>query len=111
MMKRTYGIQTLLNLLKQYAPVSDPYSSEDNVVIYLQDVTTHIDYYILSWDPDFMDFFALVDPLCCSNVLDLETVPLCTLENSVLFYRIYPKNKQIHWKKIYKRILPLKNGI
>lgn len=108
-MKRTQDIRTVLRLLNQYVPVSD--SSAGNVVLYIQDVTTHIDYYIIDWFPALKDFFALVDPLHYDNVLDLEYVSVYSLEDSTLFYEVYPEKKQIHWKQKYKQLLPLKPGI
>ena len=104
-------IQSVLYLLKQYVPVSDPDSSADNVVIYIQDVSAHIDYYILDWNPDFMEFFALVDPVQYDNVLDLESVPLDYLEDSTLIITVYSEKAPVHWKKIYNQLLPFKRGI
>ena len=108
-MKRTQDIRTVLRLLNQYVPDSD--SSAGNVVLYIQDVSAHIDYYILDWNPALKEFFALVDPMHYDNVLDLETVPVSVLEDSTLFYEVYSGKKQIHWKKKYKQLLPLKTGI
>lgn len=114
-MKRTENIQTVRNLLKRYVPVFIPAADSDcgadNVVIYIQDVTDHIDYYILNWNPLSDDFFALTDPLHYDNVLDLENIPLCCLEGNTLFYKVYAENRQIYWKKKYRQLLPLKPGI
>ena len=108
-MKLSQDIRTVLRLLNQYVPDSD--SSAGNAVLYIQDVTAHIDYYILGQDPVLKDFLALVDPLHYDNVLDLEFVPLHFLEDSTLFYEVYSGKKQIHWKKKYKQLFPLKPGI
>lgn len=114
-MKRTENIQIIRRLLKQFVPVVHPADDSvcgaGNVVIYIQDITDHIDYYILDWDPAFDEFFALTDPLGYDNVLDLESVPLCCLKEHTLFYKVYPQNRQIHWKKKYRQLLELKPGI
>lgn len=110
-MKRTQDIRTVLRLLDQYVPVSDSDRSAGNVVLYIQNVTAHIDYYVLDWNPAWKEFFALVDPLHFDNVLDLEYVPVSELEDSTLFCEVYSGKKQIHWKKKYKHLLPLKSGI
>lgn len=108
-MKRTQNIRTVLRLLNQYVPDSD--SSAGNVILYIQDVSAHIDYYILNWNPSLKEFFALVDPLHFDNVLDLEYVPVSVLEDSTLFYEVCSGKKQVHWKKKFKQLLPLKPGI
>lgn len=108
-MKYTQNIRTVLRLLNQYVPDSD--SSAGNVMLYIQDVSAHIDYYILNWNPSLKEFFALVDPLYFDNVLDLEYVPVSTLEDSTLFYEVCYGKKQVHWKKKYNQLLPLKPGI
>lgn len=108
-MKRTQDIRTVLRLLDQYVPDSD--SSAGNVMLYIQNVTAHIDYYVIDWNPALKEFFALVDPLHYDNVLDLESVPVSTLEHNTLFYTVYSGKKQIHWRKKHKQLLPLKSGI
>ena len=114
-MKRTDNIQTIRKLLKQFVPAVNPVDDSDcgadNVIMYIQDVTAHIDYYILNWDPAFDEFFALTDPLHYDNVLDLESVPVCCLEGNTLFYKVYPLGRQIHWKDKYRQLLKLKPGI
>ena len=110
-MKFTNDSKVLRNLLIQNVPVEVDDVNQNKVVLYIQDVTTYIDYYIISWSPELNDFLALVDPLHTDNVLDLEHVPLSFLKDSRLFYKVYPKSKQYNWKKKYEELLPVKYGI
>ena len=114
-MKLIRDSQTFRCLLKQYVPVFDPsddsHREPDRIAIYLQDISANIDFYILSWNPAYDEFFTLVDPLHCGNVLDLEYVPISFPEDSLLFCIVYPPGKQIHWKVKYRQLLKLKCGI
>ncbi|MBQ8091997.1 MAG: hypothetical protein IJ242_00245 [Clostridia bacterium] len=114
-MMYTGNIQVFRNLLKRHVPATvlsdDSESGPDKVIVYVQDATTFTDYYIMSWNPEYDEFFALVDPLPFSNVLDLEFVPVSCLEGSTLFYKLYSANRLPHWKEKYNELLPLKHGI
>ena len=110
-MKFTKDNKVLKNLLNQNVPVEVDDVKHDKVVIYIQDVTNYIDYYIISRSPESDEFLALVHPLQTNNVLELEHVPLSFLKGSRMFYKVFPTAKQYSWKKKYKEILPIKYGI
>ena len=110
-MKHTRDIRTVIRLLDKYLPLADSDSSAGNVILYIQDVCSHIDYYILDWNPVSQEFTALVDPLHYDNVLELGSVPVHTLNNNDLYYLILSRKDQIHWEKKYRQLLFLKPGI
>ena len=110
-MRYTKDIKVFKTLLKQNVPAEGDDDNQGKIVMYVQDLTTCIDYYIIYRSSSLDEFLALVDPLKTSNVLDLEYVPISFLEGSHLYCRIYSKKKQINWKKKYQEILPIKHGI
>ena len=110
-MKFTKDSEVLRNLLNQNVPVEVDDANQNKVVIYIQDVTNYIDFYIISRSPKSDEFLALVDPLHTNNVLGLEHVPMSFMKGNRIYYKIFPKTKQYNWKKKYKELLSIKYGI
>ena len=113
-MNFTKDISVFRSLLERYVTAVKPDcpdSGKSNVVLYIQDVTQSIDFYIINWIPDYDEFFALADPLYIDNVLELEHVSISFLKDSHLFYKVYRRKDQVNWKKKFYELLPLKYGI
>ena len=109
-MKFTNDIRVLRTLLKKNVPEEDN-GNHNKVMMYVQDITASIDYYIISWSPKSNDFLALTDPLRTDNVLDIEHAPLSFLDDNRLYYTVLGKTRQVTWMKKYNELLPLKHGI
>lgn len=68
-MRYTKDIKVFKTLLKQNVPVEGNDENQGNIVMYVQDLTTCIDYYIICRSSILDAFLALVDPLKTSKEL------------------------------------------
>ncbi len=77
-MKYTASLPEIRKVIMTNAQRELPEDAENEkappVSIYIQDCTSHIDFYVISWHKESDCFFALVDPLPDPQVLDLEYV-------------------------------------
>jgi ferritin len=69
-MQYTNKSSVLFNFLKAYVPEEiDPEEDVTDIFLYVQNVTTAIDFYVLQYSSEFGDMLALVDPLHDPQVL------------------------------------------
>ena len=103
-MQYTHKSFVLSKFLKHYVPEE----STADIYLYIQDVTTDIDFYVIEYDSQYGDMVALVDPIPDPMILDLELVNVDSLDGHRLFIKVFKKNSPLKLEEVQNRILPLK---
>lgn len=104
--KITSSLDEIRKLAKNNLPTRR--KNEKKIYLFVRDITHHIDYYIMAYDPFEDTIFSLVDPHFYNNVLELGEDYITELEDATLFYVLLDKNRRLSWRYYYNQILPFK---